>query len=55
MEKCIGVVFATDKFQTLPPWVLKHLLLLDECINEVTPEIKKKMNKNNSQAYNKVR
>jgi hypothetical protein len=22
MEKCVGSVFATDNFYTLPPWVL---------------------------------
>lgn len=55
MEKCVAVVFATDKLQTLPTWVLKHFLILDDCINDVTADQKKKMNKNNSQAFNKVR
>lgn len=48
MEKCVGSVFATDKFQTLPPWVLKQFIALEDCINEVTPEQKKKMNKLNA-------
>jgi translation initiation factor 3 subunit C len=38
LEKCIGSVFATDKFQTLPPWVLKNLMALDDCVQEVTNE-----------------
>ena len=55
MQKCVGSVFATDKFQTLPPWVLKQFVALEDCINEVTPEQKKKMNKLNAQAFTKLR
>lgn len=51
MDKCVGSVFATDKLQTLPPWVLKHLMILDDCINEITNEKKKKMNKLNAQGF----
>jgi len=55
MEKCVGIVFATDKFQTLPSWVLKAFIALEDCVNEITPEMKKKMNKLNSTAYNKTK
>jgi len=55
MDKCIGSVIATDKFQTLPAWVLKNLLEISDCINDVTAEQKKKMNKGNAQAFTKLR
>jgi hypothetical protein len=48
MEKCIGSVIATDKLQTLPVWVLKDFLEINDCINDITPEQKKKMNKGNA-------
>jgi len=50
MEKCIGTAFATDKFQTLPSYVLKNLMALEDCVIEVQddPELKKKMNKLNA-------
>jgi hypothetical protein len=48
MVKCVGQTFATDKFQTLPAWVLKGLINLEDTVNEVTPEEKKKMNKTNA-------
>lgn len=51
----MGQHFATDKFQTLPGWVLKHLMEMEDCITGVTNAEKKKMSKLNSQAYNKVR
>jgi hypothetical protein len=55
LEKCIGTVIATDKVHTLPGWVLKNFVALEDCVNEVTAAEKKKMNKLNSQAYNKVK
>lgn len=55
LAKCVGSVFATDKFTTLPPWVLKNLVALDDCVLETTKEQQKKMNKNSSQAYNKLK
>mmetsp|Transcript_30561 Transcript_30561/g.46857 ORF Transcript_30561/g.46857 Transcript_30561/m.46857 type:complete len:903 (+) Transcript_30561:26-2734(+) len=55
LNRCIGVIFAKDKLTTLPGWVLKPLMDLEDCINDVTPAEKKKMNKLNSQAFNKVR
>lgn len=55
MDKCVGSVFATDKFQTLPIWVLKNLLEINDCVNDITPEQKKKMSKGNSQAFTKLR
>jgi translation initiation factor 3 subunit C len=54
-QLCIGMVFATDKFQTLPGWVLKNLMVLEDSINDVSGAEKKKMNKLNSQAYNKLK
>ena len=48
MEACIGQVFAKDKFQTLPTWVLKNIMDLEDCVLEVTNEQKKKMNKLNA-------
>lgn len=55
MDKCVGSVFATDKYQTLPAWVLKNLLEINDCINDITPEQKKKMNKGIAQAFTKLR
>ena len=55
LEKCIGQIFATDKFQTLPNWVLKGLISMDDCINDVTADQKKKMNKLNAQAFTKLK
>jgi hypothetical protein len=55
LEICIGQVFAKDKLQTLPPWVLKNLMDLEDCVLEVTNEQKKKMNKLNSQSFNKLK
>lgn len=55
MEKCVGATFATDKFQTLPSWVCKGIAALEDAVLEVTPEQKKKMNKLNAQAFNKVK
>ena len=55
MEKCIGFAFATDKHQTLPSWVLKNLVVLEDCVLEITNDQKKKMNKLNAQAYTKVK
>ena len=51
LTKCVGTAFATDKFTTLPPWVLKQLVALDDMVNEVTNEQKKKMNKNSATAF----
>lgn len=48
-------MFATDKLQSLPPWVLKNLAALEDAVVGVTNDQKKKMNKNNSTAYNKVK
>ena len=45
MEKSVGSAFATDKFTTLPPWVLKNLVALEDCLLGVTAEQKKKLNK----------
>ena len=38
INNCVGTVFAKDKFQTLPPWVLKEIVTLEDCVNEVKPE-----------------
>ena len=48
-------MFATDKLQTLPPWVLKNLAALEDAVAGVTKAQKDKMNKNNSTAFNKVK
>lgn len=55
LNKSVGVTIATDKLQTLPTFILKNLAALEDCINEVSADEKKKMNKTNSQAYNKMR
>ena len=55
ITKCVGTTFATDKYQTLPAWVLKGIAALEDTVNEVTAEEKKKMNKTNAQAYNRVK
>ena len=47
MGKCIGVAFATDNYNTLPRWVLKELINIEDCVLDVTAEYKKKMNKKN--------
>lgn len=44
-----------EKGQKLPKNVLELLVLIEDSINEITAEKKKKMNKNNSTAYNKVK
>ena len=55
-QACIdNKVFGTDKLQTLPGWVLKNLMLFEDCIIEVTPEEKKKMNKTSAQAFTKCK
>ena len=36
IEKCAGQVFATDKLQTLPGWVLKGFVALEDCINDIS-------------------
>jgi len=47
IEKCIAAkVFATDRLSTLPTFVLKHLMIYEDCVLEVTNEQRKKMNKN---------
>ena len=56
IQACIdNKVFGTDKLQTLPGWVLKNLMLFEDCIIEVTPEEKKKMNKTSAQAFTKCK
>jgi hypothetical protein len=55
LNRCVGQHFATDKYQQLPGWVLKNLMEMEDCIASVTNAEKKKMNKLNSTAYNKVR
>jgi len=44
-----------EKGAKLPVNVLQLLVLIEDTINEVTPDQKKKMSKNNSQSYNKVK
>lgn len=39
----------------MPVNVLTLFVLIEDTINEVTPEQKKKMNQNNSKSYNKVK
>jgi len=41
-------VFGKDKYTTLPGWVLKNIMALEDCVNDITPAEKKKMNKLNS-------
>jgi len=54
IEKCIAAkVFATDKYSTLPTFCLKHLMIYEDCILEVTNEMRKKMNKGTQQSFNK--
>lgn len=36
--RCVGTLFAKDKYQTLPGWVLKELVALEDCVNEVTAD-----------------
>ena len=36
MDKCVDKVFADDKNQTLPGWVLKQFMDLEDCVLEVT-------------------
>jgi hypothetical protein len=55
MSKCVGFCFAEDKLQTLPDWVLKNFIALEDCVLDVTNEEKKKMNKPNAQAFTKVK
>ena len=55
LGKCVGYSFATDKLQTLPAWVIKNLVALEDCVLEVSADEKKKMNKNNAQAYTKLK
>ena len=51
MKKCAEVAFATDKYQTLPGWVLKEFCALDDAVNEVTNPQKKAMKKDVSKSY----
>ena len=52
---CTIGVFAKDKYQTLPNWVIKEIIALEDCVNSVTNEQKKKMHKNSASAFTKLK
>lgn len=52
---CTIGVFAKDKYQTLPNWVVKEIVALEDCVNGVTNEQKKKMHKNSASAFTKLK
>ena len=55
MEKCVEKVFATDKIQTLPGWVLSNLVALEDCVLGVAKDQQKKMKKDVQQAFTRVK
>lgn len=49
--KGAGTDFALDKIVTLPNWILRALVDIEDCVLAVTNEQKKKMNKNVAKSF----
>lgn len=55
ISKAHSVIFSEGKDDILPIYIRRAFAKVEDCINEVTNEQKKKFNKLNSVSYNKLK